>query len=461
MLQFDQSLLMECYRGCGKPAVAPDLLLRIALFEILDGRPSPAQWFRDIPVNDNLKYLGRLITPARSTCYEFRIRLGKVIDEIHQQLLSIAQVADVLDPTEGVLDGSYFRALGSRHRVLNEGQLNDRAAQLEEAIANPEPAPDQELPKWMGSTPSGRQRQRQRFNKALEVMEQRQLENSQRPKDKQLLRQNVLVSPSDPEAILTRDKEKVFCPVYNVQNLVDPKSLLILATEVFASATDSRKLGIIIDRANRMLNHSLSEVWADAGYCSILDIQDAQARNVELYAPFQSNSMTEKKKQAKGPQQISREQFTYLEDKNVYRCPEGHEAAYVDKQQVWRSGNERLTEYRYRMNAAHCSDCPLKAQCLRPTSKSRTIKRLEGSQLIDDMKLKMATEEGKARARQRGKIIERTFGDTKQNRSLRRYHGYGLSNAKVENGLVVLAQNVMTLHRLQQNLEKTTETAAA
>ena len=77
------------------------------------------------------------------------------------------------------------------------------------------------------------------------------------------------------------------------------------------------------------------------------------------------------------------------------------------------------------------------------------------------MKLKMATEEGKARARQRGKIIERTFGDTKQNRSLRRYHGYGLSNAKVENGLVVLAQNLMTLHRLLQNLENTKETAAA
>ena len=459
MLQFDQSILIECYRGCGKPAVPPELLLRIVLFEILDGRSSPAQWFRDTLVNDNLKYLGRLITPARSTCYEFRMRLGKVMDEIHQQLLTIAQVADVLNPTEGVLDGSYFRALGSRHRVLNESQLNDRAAQLEEAIANPEPGP--ELPTWMGATTDGRQRQAQRFNKALEVMEQRQLENSQRPKDKQLPRHHVLVSPSDPEAILTRDKEKVFCPVYNVQNLVDPQSLLILTTEVFASATDSRKLGTIIDRANNMLNHPLQEVWADAGYCSILDIQDAQARDVELYAPFQSNSMTEKKKQAKGQQQIPREQFTYLEDKDAYRCPAGHEAAYVDQQQVWRSGNERLTEYRYRMNAAHCGDCPLKAQCLRPTSKSRTIKRLEGSQLIDAMKLKMATEEGKARARQRGKIIERTFGDTKQNRSLRRYHGYGLSNAKVENGLVVLAQNLMTLHRLLQNLENTKETAAA
>jgi hypothetical protein len=311
----------------------------------------------------------------------------------------------------------------------------------------------------MAATPDGRLRQAQRFKVAQEVMEQRQLENSQRPKDKQLPRHHVLVSPSDAEAILTRDKEKVFCPVYNVQNLVDPKSLLILTTEVFASATDSRKLGTIIDRANCMLNHPLEEVWADAGYCSILDILDAQARDVELYAPFQSNSMTEKKKEANGPQQIPRERFTYIEDKDAYRCPEGHDATYVDKQQVWRSGNERLTEYRYRMDESHCSDCPLKSQCLRPTSKRRTIKRLEGAELIEAMKLKMATDEGKARARQRGQIIERTFGDTKQNRVLRRYHGYGLANAKVENGLAVLAQNVMTLSRLLQQVEKTKETA--
>lgn len=458
MLKFDQSVLTECYRGSGKPAVPPELLLRIALFEILDGRPSPAQWCRDTLVNDNLKYLGRLITPSRSTCYEFRMRLRNVIDEIHQQLLSIAQDAGVLNPTEGVLDGSYFRAMGSRHRVLNESQLNDRAAQLEEVIGNPESG--QELPKWMGATPDGRLRQAQRFKDALEVMKQRQLENSQRPKDKQLPRHHVLVSPSDPEAVLTRDKEKVFCPVYNVQNLADPKSLFILTTEVFASATDSRKLGTIIDRANSMLNYPLQEVWADAGYCSILDIQDARARDVELYAPFQSNSMTEKKKQANGQQQIPRDRFTYNVDKDVYRCPEGHDAAYVDKQQVWRSGNERLTEYRYRMDASHCGDCPLKSQCLRPKATRRTIKRLEGSELIEAMKVKMATDEGKARVRQRGMIIERTFGDTKQNRALRRYHGYGLANAKVENGLAVLAQNVMTLNRLLLHVEKTAETAA-
>ena len=451
--------LYKRYRGTGLRPIPPELMLRMVLFEILDGRPSPGQWHRDIPVNDNLKYLGRFFTSARSTCYEFRRRLGSIIGDVHQQLLSHAQQTGVLNATVGVLDGSYFRALGSRHRILNETQLNDRLEQLEQAIANPES--DKELPKWMGKTQVGRERQAQLYNEACEVMEQRQLANSERPKDKQQPRKKILVSPSDPEAILTRDKEKVFCPLYNVQNVIDPKSLLIISTKVFASATDSRKLGTMIDRSNAVLNNPLEEIWADAGYCSILDICDAQSRNVELYAPFQANSMTEKNKQTKGPQQISRDEFTFLEEENAYRCPMGHLAKYVDKQQVWRSGNERLTEHRYRVLPILCGSCSQKPECLRPGSKSRTIKRLEGSELIEDMKLKMATKEGKARTKQRGQTIERTFGDTKHNRTLRRYHGYGLKNAEVENGLVVLAQNVMTLRRLLQPPEKNKENQAA
>ncbi len=98
----------------------------------------------------------------------------------------------------------------------------------------------------MGETPAGVSDNRT-LQQTCEVMKQRQLENAQRPKDKQLPRQNIQVSPSDPEAILTRDKEKFSLPSYNVQNVVDPESLLIITTKVFASATDSRKLGTMID----------------------------------------------------------------------------------------------------------------------------------------------------------------------------------------------------------------------
>ena len=45
---------------------------------------------------------------------------------------------------------------------------------------------------------------------------------SRRPVDK------ILISLSDPESALSRDKENVFCPMYTAQILTDAKSLLIL-----------------------------------------------------------------------------------------------------------------------------------------------------------------------------------------------------------------------------------------
>ena len=52
----------------------------------------------------------------------------------------------------------------------------------------------------------------------------------------------------------------------------------------------------MIDKTQRIVLGKLETVMADAAYCSILDLQDCMKRNIEVIAPVQSNSMTEKKK---------------------------------------------------------------------------------------------------------------------------------------------------------------------
>ncbi|MCY2993768.1 MAG: hypothetical protein NTY19_38725 [Planctomycetota bacterium] len=43
----DRSLLEEAYRGVGSAAYPPELMLKMVMFETLEGRCSPAQWCRD------------------------------------------------------------------------------------------------------------------------------------------------------------------------------------------------------------------------------------------------------------------------------------------------------------------------------------------------------------------------------------------------------------------------------
>jgi hypothetical protein len=78
------------------------------------------------------------------------------------------------------------------------------------------------------------------------------------------------------------------------------------------------------------------------------------------------------------------------------------------------------------------------------------IKRLEGQELLDAQREKMAQADVQARYALRGQTVERGFADAKGHRRLDRFHGRGLRRAQTETGLLALAQNVLRLDRLEQ-----------
>jgi hypothetical protein len=88
---------------------------------------------------------------------------------------------------------------------------------------------------------------------------------------------------------------------------------------------------------------------------------------------------------------------------------------------------------------------------VKDANKGRTIKRLEGQEILDAHRAMMSRGDVKAEYKQRGQVIERAFADAKRHRHFRELHGRGLARATAEVGLLVLAQNTLTLHRLRQN----------
>ena len=84
---------------------------------------------------------------------------------------------------------------------------------------------------------------------------------------------------------------------------------------------------------------------------------------------------------------------------------------------------------------------------------------MEGQELLDAQREKMEQEDVKLRYNLRGQTVELGFADAKGNRRFDRYHGRGLRRARAETGLLVLAQNVLTLDRIQRhalNIDETT-----
>ena len=457
----DLSPLEQAYAGLGSAAYRPDLMIKVVLLEVFEGRPSPAQWARDVRENEPPKWIGRGIRPSRTALYDFRDRLGGTIQELHASMVQQAIREGLIDPRQGVQDGTFTRACASRHRTINLTVLQRRHAELQAAIAQDElgqsPAA---VPRWMAQTPAGRSEQSQRYQKAEETLKKRLAENARRPKDKRLAEDKVTVSTSDPEAPMGRDKEKVFCPLYTSQVMVEPNSLVVLAFDVFAQATDTGTLAPMLDRAAAVIGWQLDSVTADAAYATLLDLQECQQRGVELFAPVQENNFTAKKRAERPRDGIDRQQFTWLPDEQTYACPQGHRLKYTSKERKRRRGDQSVIEYRYQCSPDHCRGCPLAGRCVRNPMKGRIIKRLENQELLDAHRAKMATPEAQVQSKRRGEVIERAFADAKQHRGLRKHHGRGIHRARAEVGLVILAQTAQTIHRLRETRAKADENSS-
>ena len=361
-----------------------------------------------------------------------------------------------LEPTVGVQDGTSVAACASRHRMINEQTLRKRRALLEAVITNRHDA-SSALPKWVPPTFRGRLDLAERMKDAAEVLAERIGENAAKPSDKRKDPAKMVVSLTDPRAPLGRDKLKVYRPLYTVQYVIEPTSHLIMSYGCEAAVSDAGTLAPMIDKTQSLVDGRLETMMADAAYCAILDLRDCEARNVELLAPVQANAFSEKKKRAN--RQIPREAFTWNEAQRSYHCPQGHRLNYRGRERKWRHDGRTLFQYRYQCSPSHCQDCPRAAQCLGKGSAARTIKRLEGQELLDAQREKMSRPEVQARYALRGQTVERGFADAKGNRRLDRFHGRGPRRARTETGLMALSQNLLRLDRLEQeslNHNKTT-----
>jgi transposase len=457
----DRTALEASYAGVGSPATDPKLMLKVALYEILEGRLSPSQWHRDLRDSNALRWLAQGIQPSRSALYAFRDRMCEPVFTLHAEAIRQAMAEKLTAADHGVLDGTAIRAYASRHHLIGEERLGKRLAELDLAVA--QDAAGQSIkspPGWMAVSAAGRQRQREEYRQASTILAARLAKNQGRPKDKRLPSKQVKVSPTDPGAPLGRDKEKVYCPLYTAEFVVAPESLLILSFDVFAQATDAGTLAPMLDRTREVTGRKLDQIDADAGYASLLDLQSCQERDVRLVAPVQENDFTERKRAKAKDAGIGKDQFQWLPEEQTYACPMGHRLNYKGRERKPRCNDQEVIEHRFHCPAEHCRNCPLNERCVRDPARGRTVKRLEGEELLEAHKQWMNTPEAKEARRLRGSVIERAFADAKEHRKLRRLHGRGLKRAKAEVGLLVLAQTALMLARLRR-INATSEKIAA
>jgi hypothetical protein len=444
MPRLDLTALYSSYAGRGKTPHRPDLMLAITLFELRRGHRQPRQWWQDTIENGALWWLGFGIRPSRSCWYEFRERIGPLLDAMNAHVLHQAVAEDLTHVERGALDGSAVAANASRRRLLNAEQLQQRLHHLE-ASRHDEVQGDTpgEVPAWMAKTPRSRIAQCARYRQAQEHLAALQAANQQYSPSERRAPDKLVVSPGDPEATPGMDKDHVFRPLYTIATVRDVDSPFIVSYDVFAQATDAATLPPMLVRTEQLTGRRLKEVLVDSGYVTGIDLTLCAQAGVTVYGPWKTNDMRE----PKAAPLFTKAHFAWLPELETYRCPAGHVLKRVGRETCGRSGGREEVVVRYGMKAATCRACPLRPQCTTSHKVGRSIRRSEYEEVILAHQAWMETASAKAVYRLRKQTIELVFADWKEHRGLRRFSGHGLARVCTEVALEVLVHNLLVLHR--------------
>ena len=183
---------------------------------------------------------------------------------------------------------------------------------------------------------------------------------------------------------------------YNVQVAVETEHHLIVTHEVTNSGSDRAQLANIASQAKDVLGVDKLEAIADRGYFSGEQILTCDNAGIAVTLPKPMTSGIE----AKG--RFGKQDFVYLSDEDVYRCPAGEKLKYYYTNE---EKGQKLR--RYWTNA--CRHCALKHRCT--TGPQRRITRWEHEDVLEAVQKRL--DENPQAMRQRRETVEHPFGTMK------------------------------------------------
>jgi hypothetical protein len=186
------------------------------------------------------------------------------------------------------------------------------------------------------------------------------------------------------------------------------------------------------------------ELLVDSGYVSLRHLEFCSQAGIVVYGPWQENdysSQTGKKAQSNQHTELPKSAFRWLAEEGAYQCPEGHRLHFTKKQRQ-RRADHTITLAIYNCSPEHCLACPRQTACTRTPHKGRSVSRMEHEELLDALRVRMATDEGKRLYKLRCQTVEQSYADLKEHRGLRRFHGRGLWRARSEVATLALAHNL-------------------
>jgi hypothetical protein len=212
---------------------------------------------------------------------------------------------------------------------------------------------------------------------------------------------------------------------YNVQVAVDTEHHLIVTHEVTNVGSDRSQLAHVAKETKATLQTDALEAVADRGYFSGEEILACDQAGITVTLPKPMTSG------AKSEGRFGKQDFVYLPEQDVYRCPAGERLKYY-----FTNVENGLTLRRYWTNA--CRTCALKSRCT--TGVQRRITRWEHEHVLETVQRRL--DENPQAMRLRRETVEHPFGTIKARMGATHFLMKTLPRVASEMALHVLAYNL-------------------
>ncbi len=277
----------------------------------------------------------------------------------------------------------------------------------------------------------------------------KRLEKIQAAKKKLEEQQLNKINVTDNDAKIMKHKDGTKKPSYNGQVAVDNKEQVIVAADLVDEQNDLHQMDPMIQHIHAIHGYKPTIVLADAGYFSYDNIELLIQEGIDAYIPDNFFDV-EKRGKAKW---FMKSLFRYNEEKDCYYCPAGIMMPF-ERIQI-RPDKPDLKFY----GCKSCSQCVLKNACTK--SENRTVSRDPREHLLENMRVKLKSKEGKDLYQERLYTDEPVFGQMKQNRGFREFLLRGKKKAKVEFLMMCVVHNIGkiagALKKSGMNLKETLE----
>ena len=407
----------------GRPAYHPATLLKLYVYGYLNRVPSSRRLEREAGRNVELMWLTGKLAPDHKTIANFRKDHGPAIQAACAHFVVLCRQIGLFSQALAAVDGSKFKAVNTRDKNFTATKLRKRMEQVAEHIAgylaDLDTADRQE-----GEAAEARAGKLQ--DKIATLRAQMQALKAMEAQVEASPDGQVSLTDPDARSMATSGRGSGIVG-YNVQTAVEAEHHLIVAHDVVMTGHDRDQLATMSGKAKAAMGVDRLEVLADRGYFSGEEIIACEALGVTPNVPKPLTSG------AKADGRFGKQDFTYLPDQDVYRCPAGQHLPY--HMTTVQAG---LTLRSY-WDLASCRACALKPQCT--PALNRRINRWEHEASIEAMQRRMDLAP-QSLMKLRRRIVEHPFGTMKAWMGSTHFLMKRLKNVKTEISLHVLAYNL-------------------